>query len=67
MDINPSNDRQPALSDLLAKRIVILDGAMGTMIQQRTLEEADFGANGLLTGSAISRATTTYWVSPSRR
>ncbi|MDP6916313.1 MAG: homocysteine S-methyltransferase family protein, partial [Verrucomicrobiota bacterium] len=42
MDINPSNDRQPALSDLLAKRIVILDGAMGTMIQQRTLEEADF-------------------------
>ena len=42
MDIDPSNDRQPALSDLLAKRIVILDGAMGTMIQQRTLEEADF-------------------------
>ena len=42
MGINPSNDSQLALSDLLAKRIVILDGAMGTMIQQRTLEEADF-------------------------
>ena len=42
MDINPSNDRKPDLSDLLAKRIVILDGAMGPMIQQRTLEEADF-------------------------
>ena len=42
MDINPSNDSQLALSELLAKRIVILDGAMGTMIQQRTLEEADF-------------------------
>ena len=42
MGINPSNDRQPALNEILAKRIVILDGAMGTMIQQRTLEEADF-------------------------
>ena len=42
MGINPSNDSQLALSELLAKRIVILDGAMGTMIQQRTLEEADF-------------------------
>jgi 5-methyltetrahydrofolate--homocysteine methyltransferase len=42
MGINPSNDSQLALNELLAKRIVILDGAMGTMIQQRTLEEADF-------------------------
>ena len=42
MGINPSNDSQLALSELLAKRIVILDGAMGTMIQQRTLEESDF-------------------------
>ena len=42
MGINPSNDNQLSLFELLAKRIVILDGAMGTMIQQRTLEEADF-------------------------
>ena len=42
MVINPSNDNQLSLFELLAKRIVILDGAMGTMIQQRTLEEADF-------------------------
>ena len=30
------------LRDLLAQRILILDGAMGTMIQQRRLTEADF-------------------------
>jgi 5-methyltetrahydrofolate--homocysteine methyltransferase len=30
------------LSNLLRQRIVIIDGAMGTMIQQRKLSEADF-------------------------
>ena len=30
------------LADLFAERILYLDGAMGTMIQQHTLEEADF-------------------------
>ncbi len=30
------------LLDLLGKRILFLDGAMGTMIQQRKLEEVDF-------------------------
>ncbi len=30
------------LKDLLAKKILILDGAMGTMIQRRKLEEADY-------------------------
>jgi 5-methyltetrahydrofolate--homocysteine methyltransferase len=30
------------LRDLLAKRILILDGAMGTMIQQYKLTEADY-------------------------
>ena len=34
-----STDR---LHDLLARRILILDGAMGTMIQRYTLTEADF-------------------------
>ncbi len=36
--------RSPAdlLRDLLARRILILDGAMGTMIQRRGLGEADF-------------------------
>ncbi len=30
------------LHDILAKRVLILDGAMGTMIQRHTLDEADF-------------------------
>ena len=42
MGNNPSNDRHQALTNLLAKRIVILDGAMGTMIQQNALQERDF-------------------------
>ncbi|MGB0166857.1 MAG: homocysteine S-methyltransferase family protein [Luteibaculum sp.] len=35
-------DRKQALKDALAKRILILDGAMGTMIQRYKLEEEDF-------------------------
>ncbi len=42
MGSKSSSDRHQALKDLLAKRIVILDGAMGTMIQQHALEETDF-------------------------
>jgi 5-methyltetrahydrofolate--homocysteine methyltransferase len=34
--------RAEALPDILQRRIVVLDGAMGTMIQQRKLTEADF-------------------------
>ena len=33
---------EKALRDLLSQRIVILDGAMGTMIQQYKLQEADY-------------------------
>ena len=35
-------DRTPELSALLAKRLLILDGAMGTMIQRHELSEADY-------------------------
>jgi 5-methyltetrahydrofolate--homocysteine methyltransferase len=35
-------DIRKQLDDLLAQRILILDGAMGTMIQRRGLSEADF-------------------------
>jgi 5-methyltetrahydrofolate--homocysteine methyltransferase len=35
--------RQQALEDALASRIVVLDGAMGTMLQQAKLTAADFG------------------------
>ena len=36
------SNRAGELERLLRERIVILDGAMGTMIQQRKLGEADF-------------------------
>ena len=35
-------ERFAALESLLAERIVILDGAMGTMIQRHALDEADY-------------------------
>ncbi|MDX8409153.1 MAG: methionine synthase [Mariprofundales bacterium] len=37
-----SNPRIPLLHQQLARRILILDGAMGTMIQSYRLEEADY-------------------------
>ena len=41
--MNGSNrDRSAALKRLLSERILILDGAMGTMIQRHDLQEADF-------------------------
>ena len=39
--MNPNNTKAQ-LENLLAKRILILDGAMGTMIQQYDLDEAGF-------------------------
>ena len=38
----PRPDRTPELEALLNQRILILDGAMGTMIQRHRLEEADY-------------------------
>lgn len=35
-------NRAEQLNSLLAERILVLDGAMGTMIQKRKLEEADY-------------------------
>ena len=37
-----SNSIFETLSNLLKERILFLDGAMGTMIQQEKLEESDF-------------------------
>jgi 5-methyltetrahydrofolate--homocysteine methyltransferase len=37
-----SEERRSRLEDELSHRILVLDGAMGTMIQRRSLEEADF-------------------------
>jgi 5-methyltetrahydrofolate--homocysteine methyltransferase len=38
----PAYTRGQALADLLPRRIVVIDGAMGTMIQRYKLGEADF-------------------------
>src|SRR5579859_6390549 len=43
---NPE-ERLAALYDALATRILVLDGAMGTMLQQRDLTAADFGGPAL--------------------
>ena len=37
-----STDIRQSLNELLTRRILVLDGAMGTMIQGHELEEADF-------------------------
>src|ERR1039458_9623940 len=41
------NDRIKLLKALLDERILVLDGAMGTMIQQRDLTADDFGGPAL--------------------
>src|SRR5438477_1946118 len=41
------NESAKALRELLAQRILVLDGAMGTMLQQRNLTPADFGGVAL--------------------
>jgi 5-methyltetrahydrofolate--homocysteine methyltransferase len=40
-------ESEKALRVLLAERILVLDGAMGTMLQQRDLSAADFGGSAL--------------------
>src|SRR5256886_17297570 len=41
------NESARALRELLAERILVLDGGMGTMLQQRNLNAADFGGAAL--------------------
>ena len=41
------NESSKALRELLSQRILALDGAMGTMLQQRNLSVADFGGPAL--------------------
>src|SRR5690242_9712955 len=40
-------ESQKALRELLSQRVLVLDGAMGTMLQQRNLTAADFGGAAL--------------------
>src|SRR2546429_1029438 len=41
------NESAKTLRELLAQRILVLDGAMGTMLQQRNLNAEDFGGAAL--------------------
>src|SRR5712664_5022346 len=41
------NESAKVLRELLSQRILVLDGAMGTMLQQRELSAADFGGAAL--------------------
>jgi 5-methyltetrahydrofolate--homocysteine methyltransferase len=41
------NESKKALGELLSERILVLDGAMGTMLQQRHLTAEDFGGAAL--------------------
>src|SRR3984893_15508378 len=41
------NQSAKALRELLSQRILVLDGAMGTMLQQANLTAADFGGDAL--------------------
>src|SRR5271169_1843920 len=41
------NESARALRELLAQRILVVDGAMGTMLQARNLTAADFGGAAL--------------------
>src|SRR3546814_15825030 len=43
-------DRVAALESALAERILVIDGAMGTMIQRHRLEEADYSGERFAEG-----------------
>src|ERR1035441_7617113 len=42
-----TDDRRKALEDILEQRVLVLDGAMGTMLQQQRLTADDFGGAAL--------------------
>jgi 5-methyltetrahydrofolate--homocysteine methyltransferase len=42
-----SEERRKALEDILTQRVLVLDGAMGTMLQQQRLTAQDFGGPAL--------------------
>src|SRR5215469_10883170 len=45
--MSTADQRRQALLDALESRILVLDGAMGTMLQQERLTAADFGGPAL--------------------
>ena len=47
LEVRDLKQSERALRELLSERILVLDGAMGTMLQQRNLTAADFGGPAL--------------------
>ncbi len=57
--MNEFSPAQNPLIETLKRRIVIIDGAMGTMIQTHKLEEADYrGKEFAAMGGICASATT---------
>ena len=54
-------DIRAALDSLLGRRVLILDGAMGTMIQRHSLTEADYRGERFADHGHDLKATTTSW------
>ncbi len=55
MKRDPISSTEALLRDLLSRRILILDGAMGTMIQQYNLTEEDYRGDALRRPSSADR------------
>ncbi|MGJ5819410.1 methionine synthase [Paludibaculum fermentans] len=60
--MNNWQDRQQALLDALATRILVLDGAMGTMIQQRNPTMEDWGGSKFENCSENILFTRPEWI-----
>ena len=56
----PSADR---LLKLIEQKIIVFDGAMGTMLQRQSLTEEDFRGDSLLKHPSPLKATTTCFPS----
>jgi len=54
-----TDDRRKALDDILAQRVLVLDGAMGTMLQQQRLTAGDSAAR-------LWKGATKTWCAPGR-
>ena len=57
--VPPHNDARAALTAAANERILVLDGAMGTMIQQLKLDEAGYRGERFKDWPRTCAATTT--------
>lgn len=60
-------ERAAKLTAALRERILIIDGAMGTMIQRHDLQESDYRARGFPKGTTARKGTCTAPAAITRR